>query len=205
MYMAILSTRSARFSASANPLYTKLFTSMPHRVSDSDVTCPNSRTAGRRHSLNYEDINYIRSHCHLHSSTFLDELQSDLLSRCGVKVSMSTLFRTLRCLGITCKKVSHRALEWNDEKRAAFMNNLADIAPNPEMLMFGDEGAKNDHTLAWPMGYSQRGTRCVQSRCFIRGTRWSILPILTLDGIVTHDIVHGSVTSQRFFHTFVTG
>jgi hypothetical protein len=74
------------------------------------------------------------------------------------------------------------------------MNNLVDIAPNPEMLMFGDEAAKNDHTLA----RHGRGTRCVQSRCFIRGTRWSILPILTLDGIVTHDIVHGSVTSQRF-------
>ena len=58
----------------------------------SDVAGPNSCTAGRRRSLNYEDINYIRSHCHLHSSTFLDELQSDLLSRHGVKVSMSTLF-----------------------------------------------------------------------------------------------------------------
>jgi hypothetical protein len=34
--------------------------------------------------------------------------------------------------------------------------------------------------------------------CSRRGTRWSILPILTLDGIVTHDIVHGSVTSQHF-------
>ena len=162
------------------------------------VACPNSRTAGRRRSLNYEDINFIKSHCHLHSSAFLDELQSDLLSRRGVKVSMSTIFRTLRRLCITRKKVSRCALERNDEKRATFMNNLADITPNPEMLMFADEAAKNDHTLARSMGYSQRGTRCVQSRCFIRGTRWSILPILTLDGIVTHDIVHGSGTSQRF-------
>ncbi|OAX43700.1 hypothetical protein K503DRAFT_731083 [Rhizopogon vinicolor AM-OR11-026] len=78
------------------------------------------------------------------------------------------------------------------------MNNLADIAPNPEMLMFGDEAAKNDCTLARSMGYSPRGTRCVQSGCFIRGTRWSILPIPILDGIVIHDIVHGLVTNQRF-------
>jgi len=48
---------------------------------------------------------------------------------------MSTLFRTLQRLGITRKKVFHHALERNDEKRAAFMNNLADIAPNPEMLV----------------------------------------------------------------------
>ena len=44
----------------------------------------------RRRSLNYEDITYIKSRCHFHSSAFLDDLQSDLLSRRGVKVS--TLF-----------------------------------------------------------------------------------------------------------------
>ncbi|KAG2072774.1 hypothetical protein BDR04DRAFT_1095871 [Suillus decipiens] len=48
------------------------------------------------------------------------------------------------------------------------------------------------------MGYSARGTCCVQSRPFVRGTRRSILPILALDGIITHDIAHGSVTSKRF-------
>ena len=97
----------------------------------SDVASPNLRTAGRRCSLNYEDINYIKSHSHLHSSAFLDELQSDLLSRRGVKVSMSTLFRTLRRLGIIRKKVSRCSLERNDEKRATFMNNLADIKNMP--------------------------------------------------------------------------
>ncbi|OAX34656.1 hypothetical protein K503DRAFT_428891 [Rhizopogon vinicolor AM-OR11-026] len=121
-----------------------------------NVANPNSRTAGRRRSLNHKDINYIKSHCHLHGSVFLDELQSDLLTRRDVKVSLSILFRTLQRLGITRKKVSRRALERNDEKRAAFMNNLADIAPNPEMLMFGDEAAKNDRTLARSMGYSPR-------------------------------------------------
>ncbi|OAX43701.1 hypothetical protein K503DRAFT_89741, partial [Rhizopogon vinicolor AM-OR11-026] len=56
-----------------------------------DVANPNPRTAGRRRSLNYEDINYIKSHCHLQGFVFLDELQSDLLSRRDVKVSLSTL------------------------------------------------------------------------------------------------------------------
>ena len=67
----VLSTRS-RFLASTNPNSSPLC-HCPH----SDVACPNSRTAGRRRSLNYEDINYIKSHCRLHSSAFLDELQSD--------------------------------------------------------------------------------------------------------------------------------
>ncbi|KAG2079263.1 hypothetical protein BDR04DRAFT_1086467, partial [Suillus decipiens] len=65
------------------------------------------------------------------------------------------------------------------------MNRLA--APDPEMLMFGDEAANNKHTLDRQMGYSARGTRCVHSRSFVRRTQWSILPILTLDEIITHD------------------
>jgi hypothetical protein len=40
-----------------------------------DVANPNSRTAGRRRSLNREDTNYTKSHCHLHGSVFLGELQ----------------------------------------------------------------------------------------------------------------------------------
>ncbi|KAG2064882.1 hypothetical protein BDR04DRAFT_1109469, partial [Suillus decipiens] len=70
---------------------------------------------------------------------------------------------------------------------------LAEITPDPEMLTFGDEAAKKKRTLDRQMGYSARGTRCVQSRPFVRGTRQSILPILTLDGIITHDIVDGSL------------
>lgn len=38
----------------------------------------------------------------------------------------------------------------------------------------------------------------MQRRCFGRGERFSILPILTLDGIITYDIVPGSVNSERF-------
>ncbi|KAG2068781.1 hypothetical protein BDR04DRAFT_1102692, partial [Suillus decipiens] len=62
-----------------------------------------------------DDINYIKSHCYLHNSVFLDELQSQLLLRRRVKISLSTLIRTLRHLGLTLKKVSRHALERNEE------------------------------------------------------------------------------------------
>jgi hypothetical protein len=42
------------------------------------------------------------------------------------------------------------------------------------------------------------GKRCVQRKCFVRGRRYSILPVLTLDGLITWDIIEGSVTSERF-------
>ncbi|KAG2072182.1 hypothetical protein BDR04DRAFT_1097161, partial [Suillus decipiens] len=72
------------------------------------------------------------SHCYLRSSVFLDELQSQLLLRRHVKILLSTSFELY---------------DRNEEKRAAFMNRLAEIAPDLEMLMFGDEPAKDKHML----------------------------------------------------------
>ena len=78
------------------------------------------------------------------------------------------------------------------------MNKIADEVTNPDMLMFVDEAARNKRTSGRTKGWSLVGKRCVQRRCFGRGQRFSILPILTLDGIITYDIIPGSVTSERF-------
>ncbi|KAG2067714.1 hypothetical protein BDR04DRAFT_1104637, partial [Suillus decipiens] len=55
-------------------------------------------------SLNYEDINYIKSHCYLRSSVFLDELQSQLLLRRHVKISLSTSFELYDVSALHVKK-----------------------------------------------------------------------------------------------------
>ncbi|KAG2095860.1 hypothetical protein BD769DRAFT_273740 [Suillus cothurnatus] len=131
--MAILSKRSTRLSVSRNSLYRILSSSMQH-CCESQFTHSKSSSQSQLRGHQLHQITLPFTH-----SAFLDELQSDLLSRRGVEASMSTLFRTLRRLDITSKKVSRRALEPNDENRAA---------PNPEMLMFGHEAAKNDSQSA---------------------------------------------------------
>jgi hypothetical protein len=83
------------------------------------------------------------------------------------------------------------------------MNQMADLVENPNMLMFGDEAAKNERTSARRWGWSLQGTRCVQQKCFVRGWRYSILPILTFDGIITYDIIEASVTSDQFLRELV--
>ena len=93
---------------------------------------------------------------------------------------------------------SARALERDDILRFAFMNTIADIVTDPYMLMFVDEVARNKKTSARTNGWSLVGKRCMQRRCVGRGERFSILPVLTLDGIITYDVVPGSVTSARF-------
>jgi hypothetical protein len=78
------------------------------------------------------------------------------------------------------------------------MNDIGELITNPAQLMFIDEAARNKKNPTRKMGWSSIGTRCVQRRCFIRGQRFSILPVLTMDGIVAHDILPGSVTSEKF-------
>jgi transposase len=159
---------------------------------------PNARRGVRRRVLTNTDLSFIRMLLNQQHTIYLDEIQEQLYSRRAVKVSIPTLTRTLRRLHFTHKDVSGKALERDDRRRAIYMNRIADLVPDPEMLMFGDEAHKDERTSNRRTGWSRQGTQCVQRKCFVRGKRFSILPIITLDGIIVHDIIEGSVTSERF-------
>ena len=78
------------------------------------------------------------------------------------------------------------------------MNRVADEVPYPDMLILIDEAACNRRASRWARGWSLVGRRCVQRQHFIHGQRFSILPILTLDGIIIYDIIPESVDSRCF-------
>jgi len=175
-------------------IYKTLFFYRAHGLIYNPYTARQSR---RRH-LTSTDISFIRGLLLQKHAIYLDEIQEQLLFRRGLKISLSTLTRTLHRLRFSNKGVTVHALERNIELRAVFMNRIADQVPDPNMLMFGDEASKDERTLGRRRGWSLRGTRCIQRKCFVRGKRFSILPILTLDGIIAYDIIEGSVTSERF-------
>jgi hypothetical protein len=129
---------------------------------------------------------------------YLDEIQLELRRRHLVDISIPTITRTLRRMHFSSKNVSVKALERNDTLRAAFMNHIGAEVPDMNMVMFTHESAKDDCTDGQRKGWSLVGSRCVQRHCFIHGHRYSILPILTLDGIIPYDIIEGPVTSERF-------
>ncbi|KAG1906759.1 uncharacterized protein F5891DRAFT_1125554 [Suillus fuscotomentosus] len=104
----------------------------------SQYRCSNQ---GRRHSLTVNDIAFITTILRHRPTIYLDELQQELCSRHGVFVSIPTLFRTFRRLHVNRKCISAYALERNEE-----LHTIAEIAPDPEMLMFGDEAAKDERT-----------------------------------------------------------
>ena len=47
-------------------------------------------------------------------------------------------------------------------------------------------------------GYSLRNTPAQKKVVFVRGKRYTILPALTLDGVVAVDIFEGSCDRKRF-------
>jgi transposase len=153
---------------------------------------------GRRRILTSTDLNLIKALLDQEPTMYLDELQDELLTRRGAVVSIPTLLRSLRRLHFSRKSVSVRALERNDLDRSIYMNQFAEMVSDPAMVMFVDEAAKNKKNPSRKIGWSLKGQRVVQRRCFIRGQRFSILPVLTLDGIIAHDIIPGSVTSELF-------
>ena len=74
-------------------------------------------------------------------------------------------------------------MERNELLCSAF---IAEISTGymPEQFIFVDESAKDERTPSRRYGYSCVNTRARLRVAFVRGKRYSILPALTLDGIV---------------------
>ncbi|KAF8836897.1 hypothetical protein BDN67DRAFT_910261, partial [Paxillus ammoniavirescens] len=66
------------------------------------------------------------------------------------------------------------------------------------MLVFIDKSAKDKQTSFHMYGQAYKGAHCIQHRCFVCGMCYSILPALTLDGIIAYDIIEGSLTGEHF-------
>lgn len=137
---------------------------------------------GRPRKLGLNDIKFINSLVQQRHCVYLDEIQRELEESRDQEVSITTIYRTLCRLNYTRKKVSARALERNELQRNAYMNKIAEVVTNLDQLMFVDEAARNRRTSTRMNGWALLGRKCVQRRFFVRGERFSILPILTIEG-----------------------
>ncbi|THU91560.1 hypothetical protein K435DRAFT_611476, partial [Dendrothele bispora CBS 962.96] len=77
-------------------------------------------------------------------------------------------------------------------------NRMADLVQHPNQLMFTDEASRDRRTQQRKFGYALKGRRCTVRRHFVCSSRITILPVLTLEGIITYDLIPGPVNSERF-------
>jgi hypothetical protein len=155
---------------------------------------------GRPRSLSQADLAFITALLDHRRSLYLDELQDELWLKHGVHTTLPTIHRALQQLGVSRKVISAAAYERNEMSRAIYMNRIAEEAPDAGMLMFVDEAAKNERMLSRRYGRSGKGIRCMVQRRFVRGLRYSIVPVIMLDGIIVYDIVDGPVNDDRFYN-----
>jgi DDE superfamily endonuclease len=94
-------------------------------------------------------------------------------------------------------------LERNEEDREEYKRNVR-VHYRPEQLVFADESHFNRLTLRRPYAWSKRGERASRHEIQFRGAKYSILPALSLDGILHLEVVENAVTGDVFRH-FVEG
>ncbi|GET03069.1 homeodomain-like protein [Rhizophagus clarus] len=160
------------------------------------VIDPFRENQGRKKTFNTYDMKILQELITEKVDWFLDELVYEMARRTGKIVSVPTLWRSLSFCGITRKKLQKAAKERNEFLRSDFILKISDY--NPEQLIFIDETAKDERSISRAYGYSTINTRAMKSVVFIRGKRYTILPALTLDGIIAAEIIEGSCNKENF-------
>lgn len=160
------------------------------------VSNPTVHTRGRRSSFEPTDHARIRQYIADNPAAFLDEIQLFIRDILEVDVSIATICRTLRHLAITNKAITKTAAERDELVRATWVAAHGHIPK--ENIVWLDESSVDDNTNQRRRGWAEMGRACVRRDTFIRGQRYSILPALTVDGIIALDIFEGSVTKERF-------
>ena len=93
-------------------------------------------------------------------------------------------------------QLTSRPSEQNDLVRAEF---ICDIAPyRADQLVFVDECYIDKRNTIRLTGWSKKGTRATNTAPFIRGDRFSILPAMSLGGILDMIIVRGAVNTDVY-------
>ena len=127
---------------------------------------------------------------------YLSEVQHELLARFGVTISLSTICRTLKYMGCTRQVMQHISIQRNDEARAKFMAEVS--AYDPSMLLWIDESGCDRRNCICKRGYSVRGIPPRNHLLLSRGTRYSAIPVVSMQGILDVCIFEGNVNGEKF-------
>ena len=157
-----------------------------------------SSLRGRPRILHGEALEYVMDLLRAHPSMYLDEITALLDKHFDLSLSLSALQRTLSALGFSLKKLRKIPVQRDDYVREEwkawmFRHFTAD------QLVFADESSKDDRTSIRNYGRSIAGQRACEIISFKHGVRYSILPALSLSGIIAIRIVQGSVDGLEFY------
>jgi transposase len=148
------------------------------------------------HILNPDDERFLFSSLYAQPSLFLDEIHDRLLDHRNVTVSLPTISRTLRAARWTNKRLAKSAAERNQLLRCIWKTKHGDLPR--DSYIFIDESGVDPRDHHRHDGWALEGLAPGVSQSFTSDGRVSVIPALTTEGIITADIVEGTVNGERF-------
>jgi hypothetical protein len=100
-------------------------------------------------------------------------------------------------MAVTNKKVSKTAMERNEVLRATWQAAYYGDIPK-EYFVWLDVSGVDNRTNQRGDGWSLLGTAFVRRATFVRGQHFSVLPALSIDGIIALDIFEGAINKEKF-------
>ncbi|KAF8239291.1 hypothetical protein L208DRAFT_1471778 [Tricholoma matsutake] len=132
--------------------------------------CRDRQHQGRAPLLSVQESQFMVALLEHTPDLYLDEIQEQLQEQHNVTVSLNTISRTLKRLGISSKKLSRAASEHCKEARNAFALKIG--AYPVEYLVAGDEAAVNVLTTYKTNRWLVQGLQA-RKRCnFVCSTRY---------------------------------
>lgn len=134
----------------------------------------------------------------------LQEIADQLKRRIGKVVSISTIYRMLKSLGVTRKKKALNATEAGTQKvkeeREKFWEEIKNIWAKD--MIFLDESGVN-LAMVRLYGRSKKGERARGERPQKRGKNVSIISAISLDGVIAESVLLGG-TDAITFEAFIS-
>ena len=128
---------------------------------------------------------------------YIDEIAEYLTLYHDLPISITALHDNLINLGLTRKVMQKAALERDEALWAAWLEDTL-LRYTADEMVFLDESSKDGRTIFRKYGRSVQGEHPVNQVVQDRGTRYSILPAITVDGYIAVRVVEGSVDGAKF-------
>lgn len=161
------------------------------------VIPPHNPLQGSQSTLTAEEMDHLLSFSRDHPEAYLDEIQLWAALEHDICLSVPRIDAILRSCGFTYKKLRQPAAERDEQLRSHF-RDFCDANITASMIVAIDESFRDDKALYRRFGRAPSGQRATVSTPHERGTRWSIVLALTVDGYIAVRVVEDSVDTLEF-------
>lgn len=129
-------------------------------------------------------------------SMYLSELRRHLYQVTGIETSIATVYRALKRLGLTRKRLRHISIRQCSIARKQFMEEMLFL--DATMIVWLDETGNDQRNGRRNFGYHLRGMTPTSYHIKIRGKRLSTIAIMSTRGIEDFDTYDEAVTGDIF-------